>query len=249
MSTPIFSLKKNIYKVINLRNLLPHPLQPPTRALKERVTDLLRTITHSCVIDAPVVLEIPDKPGFYWICNGNRRIAVATLLGLTRLECKLLPKDHDPAKAWIDHNTGTRAISGAEVLTAIGRTTTAAERNIILQSLVRGRVGTANQIQLMAEVLGWSTVRRLGRTEHAAPNRVTRFKQVVELGRHFGVEKVNDKQYQRKILLWFYTFDTYREVGDAMRYFKTKNGAALFEKLLGCISRNKPFVLDNYLSF
>lgn len=245
--TSIFSLKKNVYRVLNLRNLYPHPLQPPCRALKERVTDLLRTVTNSGVIDAPVVLEIPGKPGYYWVCNGNRRIAVAILLGLTRLECKILPKGTDASEAWIQHNTGTKPVSGAEVLTAIGRTSNATERTVLLRTLVKGRVGLANQIQQMAEVLGWATVCRLGRAGDAAPNRVTRFNTIMKFGRQFGKSEVNDPKFQRQIMLWFFTFDTYREVGDASRYFEKSQGPTIFDALLRCIKQNKPFVLDSYL--
>ena len=249
--TKIFVLKKNRYLEIAIDKLEPHPLQPRTRAMKERVTDLLRTILESSMIDAPVVMSIPGRPGYYWVCNGNRRVATAKLLGLTRLECKLLPKGSSGTEEWITHNSGAKNISGIDMLTAIGYTKSAKERAEVLKALARTRHTLANQIQKMAEILGWSTVCRLGRTESAATNRVTRFNDVLKYGRLFGRLEVNDRNFQRKILLWFYTFDAYNEVGIVKRvYFETGNrrSAKMFDAILSCIRENRPFILSDYLT-
>ena len=238
---------ENKYKRIDLDHTRPHPLQPPFRALEERVNDLLKTIWASRRFDAPVLLEIPGEPGFYWVVNGNRRITVAKLLGLSRLQCCILPVGTDPTEAWLYANAAARQITGVEALTAISATTSAGGRNAALAVLVQSRHGLANQIQKMGEILGWSTAMRLGRTGVHGPNRVTRFNQLVKFGREFGVAKVEDKAFQRKMLLWFYTFDTYREVGDTIRYFERPRGEIFFAKVLSCIEKDKTYQLEDVL--
>ena len=238
---------ENKYKSIDLDHTRPHPLQPPFRALEERVNDLLKTIWASRRFDAPVLLEIPGEPGFYWVVNGNRRITVAKLLGLSTLQCCILPVGTDPTEAWLYANAAARQITGVEALTAISATTSAGGRNAALAVLVQSRHGLANQIQKMGEILGWSTAMRLGRTGVHGPNRVTRFNQLVKFGREFGVAKVEDKAFQRKMLLWFYTFDTYREVGDTIRYFERPRGEIFFAKVLSCIEKDKTYQLEDVL--
>jgi len=238
---------ENKYMHIDLDHTRPHPLQPPFRALKERVNDLLKTIGASRRFDAPVLLEIPGEPGFYWVVNGNRRITVAKLLGQSRLQCCILPAGTNPTEAWLHANAAARQITGVEALTAIAATTSAQERNAALAVLVQSRHGLANQIQKMGEILGWSTAMRLGRTGVHGPNRVTRFKQLVKFGREFGFAKVEDKAFQRKMLLWFYTFDTYREVGDTIRYFERSRGETFFAKVWTCIEKDKTYQLEEVL--
>ena len=238
---------ENKYEYIDLDHTRPHPLQPPFRALKERVNDLLKTIWASRRFDAPVLLEIPGEPGFYWVVNGNRRITVAKLLGQSRLQCCILPVGTDPTEAWLYANAAARQITGVEALTAIAATTSAGGRNAALAVLVQSRHGLANQIQKMGEILGWSTAMRLGRTGVHGPNRVTRFNQLVKFGREFGFAKVEDKAFQRKMLLWFYTFDTYREVGDTIRYFERPRGELFFAKVLSCIEKDKTYQLEDVL--
>ena len=238
---------ENKYEYIDLDHTRPHPLQPPFRALRERVNDLLKTIGASRRFDAPVLLEIPGEPGFYWVVNGNRRITVAKLLGQSRLQCCILPAGTNPTEGWLHANAAARQITGVEALTAIAATTSAQERNAALAVLVQSRYGLANQIQKMGEILGWSTVIRLGRTGVHGPNRVTRFNQLVKFGREFGFAKVEDKAFQRKMLLWFYTFDTYREVGDTIRYFERSHGETFFAKVLSCIEKDKTYQLEDVL--
>ena len=246
--SPLISLVQNVYKNVRLDRLIPHPKQPSERTTKSYCLDLLRIIKETRRFDPLILIEIPNKPGYYYIVNGNRRALVAKWLGYTELQCCILPKGTDPTTVWIEANSGTRAVTGSQVLTSLTVPgTSARERDAMLSVMVKHKSRQVGHIQTMIKILGWSTVKRLGQ-HGASPNRVTRLNQLVKFGRMLGFSKVNHPEEQRKILLWFYEFDMYRAVGDSVQFFDKRGvGRRLLTEIFSCIEKNEPYQLKDHL--
>ena len=244
----VFKLKKNLYKTIPLKNLHPHPSQPSARTSDENIKVLLRTIQATQRIDPPIVIPIPGQPGEHYVCNGNRRVKVAPILGVTELECIVLSPDTDAAEAWAYSNGGSMRINGAQMFTAWGRTPPS-DRRKFLTSLTRFSPVLANQIEhlttILPEIVAVSLA--VNEQENFAPNVVTRLKHIVHWGKKFGVSGIDSPDMQQKIVLWVHETNAYREVGEAIKFFGKPMGAVLFNNLIDCIRNNQQFRVADYV--
>jgi hypothetical protein len=261
---PVFTRKALNVEQVAVDQLTAHPAQPP-RHSEAQCQDLLGIILETGIIDPIVVVPVgtlaykPEDRNKYYVVNGNRRLTVARLLGVTTMDCIVL----DPAateaglmRLWSLFNGGARKISGKEIFWSWASIPTMGDRRKYLAHIATWNQTIANQIEKLMAFVGEEKAISYALTTTAngdvkfSPNVVVRVSDLLREAESQGRPEYQTPTFIRQMVAWFYRHNMYREVGDTKKLMPTWGGAypQLFDAIMDAVINNKPFSLSANIS-
>lgn len=159
---PVFTRKALNVEQVAVDQLTAHPAQPP-RHSEAQCQDLLGIILETGIIDPIVVVPVgtlaykPEDRNKYYVVNGNRRLTVARLLGVTTMDCIVLEPaatEADLMRLWSLFNGGARKISGKEIFWSWASIPTMGGRRKYLAHIATWNQTIANQIEKLMAFVG-----------------------------------------------------------------------------------------------
>ncbi len=91
-------LEKNVgeFYFIEIERLIPFRNQARKKFNEDELIQLSNSIKEVGIRQPLSIMAIPEKPGFYEVISGERRLRAAKLAGLSKIPC-LMVKEHDKA--------------------------------------------------------------------------------------------------------------------------------------------------------
>jgi hypothetical protein len=209
-----------------LNRLRPNPVQNPTRTAPRALRGLLEEIKQSGWV-APILVCPPDDQGIHTIATGHRRFECARVLGLSTLDCAVLP-EHNSTLAFIQDANGQRSVTGSDYMQMWFTDPEAIQH---FPATVRAK------IKLLIKWVGTRELLRLVADYKFSPSIVSEVCRTMSVISSYNTWKGEKPVNEGDILYWMLA---HGQQQSARRMIKNGGGKKLATSMLRAIREGKP---------